>query len=165
VAVADDFEGFFAAAYPRLVRQLFAIVGEVGEAEDVVQEAFARAALRWPRICAYDDPEAWVRRVALNRARSNLRRSRRALAALARLGPAAEVPELSPDGMAVDAAMRHLPLRHREVLVLYYVVGLSVEETARQLGIPTGTVKSRLARGRAALARQLGEEEQELRHA
>jgi RNA polymerase sigma-70 factor, ECF subfamily len=111
------------------VRQLFALVGEVGEAEDVVQEAFARAALRWQRICAYDDPEAWVRRVALNRARSNLRRSRRALAALARLGPAAEVPELSPDGMAVAAAMRHLPLRHREVLVLYYVAGCPYDGT------------------------------------
>jgi len=61
--------------------------------------------------------------------------------------------------------MRRLPLRHREVLVLYYVVQLSVGETARQLGIPTGTVKSRLARGRTALARQLGEERQELRHA
>jgi RNA polymerase sigma-70 factor, ECF subfamily len=92
VAAAVDFEAFFAAAYPRLVRQLFAVVGDVGEAEDVVQEAFARAALRWQRIGAYDDPEGWVRRVALNRARSNLRRSRRALAALARVGLAAEVP-------------------------------------------------------------------------
>jgi RNA polymerase sigma-70 factor (ECF subfamily) len=165
VAASGDFEGFFAVAYPRLVRQLFALVGEVGEAEDVVQEAFARAALRWQRVGAYDDPEGWVRRVALNRARSNLRRSRRVLAAMARIGPAAEVPALSPDATAVAAAMRRLPLRHREVLVLYYVVGLSVEETARQLGVPTGTVKSRLARGRAALARQLGEEQQELRHA
>jgi RNA polymerase sigma-70 factor, ECF subfamily len=165
VATGDDFERCFAAAYPRLVRQLFAVVGDVGEAEDVVQEAFARAAVRWQRIRVYDDPEAWVRRVALNRARSNLRRSRRALAALVRVGPVADVPELSPDATAVAMAMRRLPLRHREVLVLYYLVQLSVEETARQLGIPTGTVKSRLARGRAALARQLGEERQELRHA
>jgi RNA polymerase sigma-70 factor, ECF subfamily len=58
-----------------------------------------------------------------------------------------------------------LRLRHREVLVLHYVVGLSVQEASRPLGGPAGTVKSRLARGRAALARQLGEEEQELRHA
>jgi RNA polymerase sigma-70 factor, ECF subfamily len=58
------------------VRQLFAVVGEVGEAEDVVLEAFARAAVRWQRIGAYNDPEGWVRRVALNQARSNLRRSR-----------------------------------------------------------------------------------------
>ncbi len=131
MATGDDFERCFAAAYPRLVRQLFAVVGDVGEAEDVVQEAFARAAL----------------------------------AALVRVGPVADVPELSPDATAVAMAMRRLPLRHREVLVLYYLVQLSVEETARQLGIPTGTVKSRLARGRAALVRQLGEERQELRHA
>jgi RNA polymerase sigma-70 factor (ECF subfamily) len=165
VATGNDFERYFAATYPRLVRQLFAVVGDVGEAEDVVQEAFARAAVRWQRISAYDDPEAWVRRVALNRARSNLRRSRRALAALVRVGPVADVPELSPDATAMAVAMRRLPLRYREVLVLYYVVQLSVDETASQLGIPTGTVKSRLARGRTALARQLGEERQELRHA
>jgi RNA polymerase sigma-70 factor (ECF subfamily) len=165
VAATDDFEGFYAAAYHRLVRQLFAVVGEVGEAEDVVQEAFARAAARWQRIGAYDDPEGWVRRVALNRARNNLRRSRRALAALVRFGPVADVPELSPDATAVAEAMRRLPLRYREVLVLYYVVQLSVDETARQVGIPTGTVKSRLARARTALARSLGEERQELRHA
>ena len=165
MAANDDFEGFFTAAYPRLVRQLFAVVGDVGDAEDVVQEAFARAAVRWQRISAYDNPEGWVRRVALNRARSNLRRSRRALAALVRVGPADDVPELSPDAMAVAEAMRRLPLRHREVLVLHYVVQLSVDETAAQLGIPVGTVKSRLARGRAALARQLGEERQEVHHA
>jgi RNA polymerase sigma-70 factor (ECF subfamily) len=165
VAATDDFEVFFAAVYPRLVRQLFAIVGEIGDAEDVVQEALARAAARWQRIGAYDDPEGWVRRVALNRARNNLRRSRRALAALARVGPVADVPELSPDATAVAAAMRRLPLRSREVLVPYYVVQLSVEETARQVGIPSGTVKSRLARARTALARELGEERQEVRHA
>jgi RNA polymerase sigma-70 factor (ECF subfamily) len=165
MATGDDFEGFFAMAYPRLVRQLFAVVGDVDEAEDVVQEAFARAAVRWQRICTYDDPQAWVRRVALNRARSNLRRSRRAFAALVRTGPVANVPELSPDATAVAMAMRQLPRRHREVLVLYYIVQLSVHETARQLGIPTGTVKSRLARGRMALARQLGEEREELHHA
>jgi RNA polymerase sigma-70 factor (ECF subfamily) len=157
VTATDDFERFFGEAYAPLVRQLFAVVGDLGEAEDVVQEAFAQASVRWRRICTYDHPEAWVRRVAINRARSNLRRSRRMLAALARVGPPPEVPEISPDAVAVAAAMRRLPMRHREVLVLVYVVQLPVEETARQLGVPAGTVKSRLARGRAALARQLGE--------
>jgi RNA polymerase sigma-70 factor, ECF subfamily len=57
------------------------------------------------------------------------------------------VPALSADAMAVATAMGRLPLRHREVLVLYYVVQLSVEETATQLGVPTGTVKSRLPVG------------------
>jgi RNA polymerase sigma-70 factor (ECF subfamily) len=159
MTATDDFERFYGEAYAPLVRQLFAIVGDLGEAEDVVQEAFAQASVRWRRIRAYDHPEAWVRRVAINRARSNLRRSRRLLAALTRIGPPPEAPELSPDAVAVAAAMRRLPLRHREVLVQVYVVQLPVQETARQLGVPAGTVKSRLARGRAALARQLGEEE------
>jgi RNA polymerase sigma-70 factor (ECF subfamily) len=161
----EDFDRFFAAVYPRLVRQLFAVVGDVGEAEDVVQEAFARAAVRWQRIRGYDNPEGWVRRVALNQARSNLRRTRRMLAALVRVGPLAEVAELSPDATAVAVAMRGLSLRHREALVLYYVVQLSIEEMAEQLGIPKGTVKSRLARGRARLAHQLGEHQGELDHA
>ncbi len=165
MAVTEDFDRFFAAAYARLVRQLFAVVGDVGEAEDVVQEAFARAAVRWQRIRGYHNPEGWVRRVALNQARSNLRRTRRTLAALVRVGPAADVPALSPDAMAVAAAMGRLPLRHREVLVLHYVVQLSIDEMAEQLGIPQGTVKSRLARGRATLARQLGEEQREFDHA
>jgi RNA polymerase sigma-70 factor (ECF subfamily) len=165
MTATEDFDRFFSAAYPRLVRQLFAVVGDVGEAEDVVQEAFARAAVRWQRIRGYDNPEGWVRRVALNQARSNLRRTRRTLAALVRAGPLAEVAELSPDAMAVAAAMSGLPLRHREALVLYYVVQLSIEEMAEQLGIPKGTVKSRLARGRARLARQLGEQQGELDHA
>jgi RNA polymerase sigma-70 factor, ECF subfamily len=163
MTATEEFERFYAEAYAPLVRQLFAIVGDLGEAEDVVQEAFAQASVRWRRICAYDHPQAWVRRVAINRARSNLRRSRRLLAALVRAGPPSEVPEVSPDSVAVAAAMGHLPLRHREVLVLTYVVQLPIEETARQLGIPAGTVKSRLARGRAALGRQLGEEQDDER--
>ena len=65
------------------------------------------------------------------------------------------MPARSPEQLALAAALARLPLRYRQVLVLHYGADLSVEETARQLGLPTGTVKSRLARGRAALQRQL----------
>ncbi len=66
------------------------------------------------------------------------------------------MPAPTAELIDVLAAMRPLPLRQREALVLHYVTGLRVEEIARQLRVPAGTVKSRLARGRAALARRLG---------
>jgi RNA polymerase sigma-70 factor (ECF subfamily) len=152
-----DFEGFYRANYARLVGQMVAVVGDVHEAEDVVQEAFARASLHWSRVRGYHAPEAWVRRVALNYALSGLRRARYRRRALERLAQADEaVPAATAEVVDMVAALRRLPLRQREVLVLYYVVELPVEDIGRHLRLPVGTVKSRLARGRTALARLLG---------
>jgi RNA polymerase sigma-70 factor (ECF subfamily) len=145
---ASNFEAFHAANYRRLVGQVFALLGDVEEAEDVVQDAFARAWFHWRRIRAYDSPEAWVRRVAFNQALNSTRRARRRLAALARHGPEPDVPALSADLVDVHRAMAHVPQRQREVLVLAYVAGLPMAEIAAQLRLPLGTVKSRLARGR-----------------
>jgi RNA polymerase sigma-70 factor, ECF subfamily len=161
----DDFEDFYQASYPRLVGQLTVVTGSLEDAEDAVQEAFARASTRWARLRAYDAPEAWVRRVATNLATSGLRRARRQLAALARLGAAAAQPAYTTDRLAVEAGLRRLPLRHRQVLVLHYGADLPVEEVARQLRVPTGTVKSRLARARAALGAYLEDAQEEPGHA
>ena len=159
---SDDFEAFYVAHYGRLVGQLLTMLGDLAEAEDAVQEAFVRASVRWRWLCAYDAPDAWVRKVAFNLARSSLRRARSRLRATARLTAPSAVPAASAELLDVLAAMRRLPLRQREVLVLHYVVGLSVEEIARQLTVPAGTVKSRLARGRVALVRRLGAAEEEV---
>ena len=65
--MADDgFASFYASSYRRLLGQLFAMTGDLAEAENVLQEAYARAFVRWSRVGAYDLPEAWVRRVAIN---------------------------------------------------------------------------------------------------
>jgi RNA polymerase sigma-70 factor (ECF subfamily) len=154
--VSDDFDAFYAASYSRLVGQLFVVLGDLNEAEDVVQEAFTRAAARWPRVRTYDAPEAWVRRVALNQAFTVLRRAKRQLRLLGRLGPPPEAPEMPSDVVDVLAAMRRLPATQREVLVLHYLVEFSLDDVARHLRIPGGTARSRLARGRRALARALG---------
>lgn len=82
-----DFDAFYRDSYARLVRQLWAVTGSRQDAEDVVQEAFVRAAARWGRVGAYELPEAWVRQVAIRLARNELRRVRRGLAALLRLRP------------------------------------------------------------------------------
>jgi RNA polymerase sigma-70 factor (ECF subfamily) len=166
VADGDGFDAFYLRSYGRLVAELYGVTGSLAEAEDVVQEAFARAATRWAHIREYDHPDAWVRRVALNLATSSLRRAARALRAYRRLGPPAPVPPPSPDGVVLEGALGRLRQRHREVLVLHYLADLSVEEMAGMLRIPVGTVKGRLHRARAALERELdGRPEAEVRHA
>jgi RNA polymerase sigma-70 factor (ECF subfamily) len=148
----NEFADFYAGSYRRLLGQLFAVTGDLAEAENVLQEAYARAFVRWSRVRGYDRPEAWVRRVALNLAAMADRSLRRRARALLRLGPPPVVPELSPELLDLRDALAALPLGQRQVIVLHHLVGLPVEEVARELRLATGTVKSRLARGRAALA-------------
>ena len=155
MAQRQGFDAFYSASYRRIVGQVFALLGDLHEAEDVTQDAFAKASFHWSRIAAYDQPEAWVRRVAFNGAYNSTRRARRWLVALARHGPPADVPAASADHLDLHRALRRLSPRHREVLVLHYVAELAVERIAADLRLPVGTVKSRLARGRAALAQQL----------
>jgi RNA polymerase sigma-70 factor, ECF subfamily len=160
-----SFDEFYAMAYRRIVGQVFALLGDLHEAEHVTQDAFAKAWFHWSRIGAYDAPEAWVRRVAFNQARNRARRARRGPVALARPGPPDLVPAISSDRVDVHRAMRQLTLRHREGLVLHYVVGLPLEDIARQLRLPLGTTKSRLCRARKALAERLAEYHQGVNHA
>ena len=154
--MAGEFEELYTSTFGRLVGQLFLVTGDLHEAEEVVQEAFTRAAGRWHRLREYDQPELWVRRVAINLATDGRRRRRR-LAVLAQLkaDQAAVVPPISVDGLAVAAALATLPRRQRQVVVLHYLLDVPVREVARQLSMPVGTVKSRLARARSALAAQL----------
>lgn len=153
---ARGFDEFYQACYGRLLRQVALVTTDLADAEDVLQEAFARAAIRWRQLEAYDAPEAWVLRVAMNLAADTTRRLRRRAAAMLRLGPPPTQPELSADTVDLIRALRALPLGQRQAIVLHHLVGLSVEEIGRQLGVPSGTIKGRLARGRAALARRLG---------
>jgi RNA polymerase sigma-70 factor (ECF subfamily) len=162
-ASGRSFEEFFAATYGRLVGLLFAFLHDRAQAEDVVQDAFASALLRWPVLRRYHDPEAWVRAVAFRRAIDHHRRNARQLRALVRLGPPPAPPPVGAEHVDLVRALRRLPLAQREVLVLHYVAELAVERVAAELRLPVGTVKSRLARGRTALARhlQVGEPDEE----
>jgi RNA polymerase sigma-70 factor (ECF subfamily) len=113
-------------------------------------------------VGAYDRPEAWVRRVALNLAAMGERSLRRRARALLRLGPPPQVPALGPETVDLHQALRALPLSQRQVIVLHHLVGLPVEEVARELRLAPGTVKSRLARGRAAMASTLEHDRSEV---
>jgi RNA polymerase sigma-70 factor (ECF subfamily) len=148
---ADDFDVFYAATSRRLVRQIFAMTGDLSEAEDAVQEAYIRAWRRWPRIRTYEDPEAWLRMVAYRIAVNSWQKARNRLTAH-RAGRHPELPGLTPDLVALVSALRKIPETKRRAIVLHYLAGLSVEEIARETDTPTGTVKARLARGRRALA-------------
>ncbi len=153
------FDEFYAATAPATVRALHAMTGDLAEAQDVVQEAYARAWQRWSALARYDAPEAWVRTVAWRLAVSRARRARVGLGKLRRLGPAPDAPALDPDRVALVRALRAVPEAQRRAVVLHHVLGLSVAEVAAEVGAPEGTVKARLSRGRAALAVLLSDEE------
>jgi RNA polymerase sigma-70 factor, ECF subfamily len=155
-----DFDGFYARYFGPLALQLHAYAGDLAEAQDLVQEAFCRALARWGQVGRYDDPVAWVRRVAWNLATSRWRRQRRAAAFLRRQREQ-HVEAPSPDRVAVVRALRTLPPVHRRAVVMHYIGGMSVAEIAAQEGAPEGTVKSWLYRGRAALAVALVETDKE----
>ena len=158
----QEFGEFYQAVFGRLVGQLVLVTGDLHEAEDLAQEALARAAARWSRLRDYDVPEAWVRRVAINLATDRSRQLRRQARALLRLGPPPQVPAASAEAVALLEALRTLPMRQRQAIVLHHLVDLPVEEAARTLGTRPGTVKSLLARGRRALANQLSDAEEVL---
>ena len=149
---AADFDAFVGTRGPALVRQVHAMTGDLPLAQDCVQEALARAWQRWSTVRSYDDPAAWVRQVAWRLAVSRLRRAKVGIGLLRRHGPPPDAPALSPDHVAVVAALRRLPEAQRRAVVLHHLCDLSVEQVAAETGAPVGTVKARLSRGRAALA-------------
>jgi RNA polymerase sigma-70 factor (ECF subfamily) len=148
----------FGAAYPRNEAVVGLVVGDQAEAEDLTQEAFARLVPRWDQICKYDDPEAWVRRVALRLASNRLRKLRNRGRAYQLHGMHEQTPAASGDLVDVTRALGTLSLGQRQVVVLHYLLGFDISRVAAELGIPSGTVKSRLSRSRAALAPLLTEE-------
>lgn len=157
-----DFDAFYQASGPRLVRQLHALTGDLTEAQDVVQEAFVRAWQRWSKVRELDAPEAWVRHVAKRLAISRFRRAMVGAGLVRRHGPPPDEPDLSPDRVAIVEALRRLPAEQREAIVLFHLGDLSVAEVAKEMKCPEGTVKARLSRGRAALAGLLSEQEREV---
>jgi RNA polymerase sigma-70 factor, ECF subfamily len=148
----DDFDAFYALTVDRLIGQVFAMTGDLGEAEDAVQEAYIRAWQRWAQVGGYDNPEAWLRTVAYRIAVNSWRKARNRLSAHHRAGWRRDQPGPSPDGLALVSALQKIPKAQRQAIVLYHVADLSIDEIAVEVGVPVGTVKARLARGRRALA-------------
>jgi RNA polymerase sigma-70 factor (ECF subfamily) len=150
----------YQAYYRRLVATLYGLTSDHGEAQDLVQEAYARALARPKVFLDVADPEAWLRTVAVNLARTRWRR-RRLLDTMIRSGriaPAPDsVPGVDPNRVVLVAALAKLSRPTRETIVLHHIADMPVHEVAETLGVPVGTVKARLSRGRALLADLLRE--------
>ncbi|GAA3390906.1 RNA polymerase sigma factor [Cryptosporangium minutisporangium] len=153
-----EFDEFYARHFAGIGTQIAAYLGDRAEAEDITQEAFARAWRRWSRVSGYGDPVAWVRTVAYRLAISRWRRVRVAFAHR-RQQRAEPIP--GPDAAWLDlvAALATLPPTQRRAIVLHYLGDLPIEEIADREGVPVGTVKSWLHRARGRLATHLGPDE------
>lgn len=165
---ADDLEELYDASYRRLVVQVYAICGDLAVAEDAVQDAFVTAVRNRSQLALLDNPEAWVRTVALNSVRHGWRHASVVRRYQARVPGPQQAVEVGPEHVAVVTALEQLDPDQREVVVLHHLADLPVRDVAAQLGIPEGTVKSRLSRARDRLAGLLdddGDGREALRHA
>jgi RNA polymerase sigma-70 factor (ECF subfamily) len=153
----EEFTSFYAASFPRLAGQLAAMTGDRAEAQDAVQEAFVRAWVHRGQIDTDQGAEAWVRVTAWRIAASRWRRAREGIRLMVLAARPDRVAGPGPDRMAFVEALRNVPAEQRRALVLYYLVDLTVDQIAAETGVRPGTVKARLARGRAALTPYLRE--------
>lgn len=154
-----EFDEFYLGTRLHLLRQLTMMTGDAEQAADVLQEAYARAWQRWGRVSTLADPAVWVRTVAWRVAVSQHRRSLVAADRLRRFfAPEAAVDRTPDRDETIDlrGALRLLSPEHRRALVLHEMCGLSVSQVAAETEVAEGTVKSRLARARTALAAALG---------
>jgi RNA polymerase sigma-70 factor (sigma-E family) len=150
----SEFSEFASARWLRLVRSARLLGCSVHEAEDVAQTTLLKCYLAWSKVSRADNPDAYVARVLINAHRQSRRRM------WWRELPTEHLPEpeatdataAMADADAVRHALDRLPPAQREVVVLRHYLGLSEREAADSLGVPSGTVKSRLSRAIAQLA-------------
>lgn len=148
-----DFDVFYRTHRAPLYRALAMTLRNADLASEAIDEAMVRAYQRWVAVSRYDNAAGWVYRVALNWALSGLRRRRRTFPLTQ---PAAEELQL-PDPVLAEAVSR-LSTSHRAVVVLRFHLDWSLEQIATALGVPVGTVKSRLHRSLASLRETLGDD-------
>ena len=160
VIEGKDFSSLFRAEYPSLVRAFFLLTADAGEAEEIAQEAFARAYERWDRVSRMASPAGYVYRIGLNLNRHRLRhlavQARRALA-MRRDPFSDERPELR---IEIAEAIASLTRGQREAFMLVDWLGVSVEEAARILRLAPASVRSRVHRARRILRDRLDPQEE-----
>jgi RNA polymerase sigma-70 factor (sigma-E family) len=153
------FDAWVAVRGPALLRLAYTLTGNTADAEDVVQEALARALPRWGRISHVDDVDAYVRRMVVNAHTSWWRKFRR------RESPVEQVRDsvaTAPGGLLPDqraglwAACQALPESQRTAIVLRYYEQLEYAEIAELTGVREGSVRARVSRGLATLRQSMG---------
>lgn len=148
-----QFDDFYTASFARLTGQLYAMIGDRDEAQECVQEAFVRAWTHRRKLEQAEHPEAWVRTTAYRLAVSRWRRTRLGRRPADRaVSPPTQSEASDETRVALVAALKQLPDAQRQALVLHHLCDLPVQAVAREVGVPEGTIKARLSRGRATLA-------------
>lgn len=145
-------EELFRTEYVRLVRALTLACGNADDAADAVQDAFVQAERHWRKVSNYEQPGAWLRRVAVNRLANRQRGDRRRQAYLDRT-TIQTVDPMTPD-FDLQAAVDSLPKGQRMAVGLHYLADLPIDEVAAAMGVSPGTVKSQLHDARKALAKR-----------
>lgn len=143
--VTATFESFYAGTSPRLLRYAYGLTGDLAEAQDLTQEAYARAWPRWKRLRGYDNPESWLRLVVSRLAVDRLRWLGVRRARAPREDPV--VPPPDEEMLTLLAALKKLPMTQRKVLVLHYFLDMPLAEIAVETGTNVNTVKTRLSPG------------------
>jgi RNA polymerase sigma factor (sigma-70 family) len=151
------FEEVYLREFPRVFALAYALSGSRPAAEDIAQDAFVVAHRQWGRISGYDDPGAWVRRVAANLAVSAVRRRVAEARALVRLAGRREpsYTDLPAEDGEFWRAVRRLPRRQAQVVALVALEDLSTAEAASTLGCSQRTAQVHLQKARATLAVRL----------
>lgn len=151
------FEEFFSAEYRRLFQAMYLVCRSRSDAEDLAQEAMARAYERWDRLASTASPSGYVYRTAFNLNRKRLRRLRTARAKdIVEAAPADPTSEVERR-LEIVRLMRALPRSQQHALLLVEWLGLNSEEAAEILGIQPSSVRGRVHRAREALLTRLGD--------
>jgi len=153
---SESFALFYDAWRDPIRRALALAIGDTTLADEAIDEAMTRALVRWDQVDAYERPEGWVYRVGLNFARDIFRKRRREV--LEDFDASAMWSTSEPIDIDVIDAVGRLSLKLRSVVVARFYLDWTVVDIAESLGVPEGTVKSRLSRALQRLADDLGEE-------
>lgn len=153
--VENEYESFYRAEFPHVVRTSFLIVHDRQRAEEVAQEAFIQLFAHWSKVSRYEQPGAWVRRVAIRIASRSARRER--------LRPAVEryadpPPSFKPQDVDLLNAIKQLPSRQRAAVALFYFEDRPLPEVAHILGCSHAAAKVHVFNARKRLAELLKEE-------
>lgn len=151
-----DYEAFYAETYARVLSAVIMASGDRVNAEDAVQDAYAKALRKWDEVGGYDAPEAWLTKVAIRQLWKSARPRRAEKSRLKVTLPPMSTPEESAEAREVLSVLATLPLNVRAALVLCRVLGWPQQEVADIFGVPRATVANRILRGQAMLTKSLG---------
>lgn len=154
----DEFTMYVAARRRQLLGTAYLLCGDWHRAEDIVQTALTKLFLAWPRVRRKGTEDAYVRTVLVRTAIDAHRRAWNREQAVETIPDRAAPEPTDADRDGIVTALMALPPRQRATVVMRYWLDLSVDDTAAELGVNTGTVKSQAAKGLANLRTHLTDE-------